>query len=107
VPITLDDRDQLIPLSEVPRLRIIPRRRGGKRLNYSTLWRWCMRGMHGVKLEIVRVGATPCTTKQALLDFFRALRPANDTNEIQAPRTARQQRRAAERAKKQLEEFGI
>ena len=70
--------DTYIPLRDVPKLRWIPRRRGGARLALPTLWRWSTRGVRGIRLRIVRIGSTPATTEQWLHEFFAALgEPAN------------------------------
>ncbi len=51
----------------------IPRRRRGKKLHVSTLFRWASRGCRGVKLETTRVGGTLCSSKDALQRFFDRL----------------------------------
>jgi len=68
------------PLTEVPlslteaaRLSCMPRRRGGKRPNVATLYRWTTIGCKGVILESVQVGGTRCTSTEALRRFFAAL----------------------------------
>jgi hypothetical protein len=57
--------------------KLIPPRRGAKRTNVSTLYRWAQRGLRGVKLETVQVGGTRMTTKEALSRFFNDLRAAD------------------------------
>lgn len=63
-----------IPLAQVAHLPCIPRRRGKTgRLHPSTVWRWALKGVRGVRLEVVRVGGTLCTSTQALQRFFDRL----------------------------------
>ena len=49
----------------------------GKRPHTSTLWRWCRRGLRGVRLEHVRVGNRVCTSAEALNRFVNALAAAD------------------------------
>jgi hypothetical protein len=62
--------DPLVTLTEashwLPRI-------DGRKIAVATLWRWCRRGVRGVHLEYVRVGRRICTTRKALLHFFRIL----------------------------------
>jgi hypothetical protein len=51
----------------------LPRRRGGKRVNVATLYRWASHGCRGVKLETIQIGGTRCTSVEALQRFFEAL----------------------------------
>jgi hypothetical protein len=66
--------DDLITLREAAAL--LPRRRGRKRPHFSTLWRWALRGVRGVKLETVSVGDTLCTSPAALEEFLRRVTEA-------------------------------
>jgi len=51
----------------------LPHRRGGKPTHASTLFRWATDGLRGEKLEVVQVGGTKCTSKEALTRFFTRL----------------------------------
>lgn len=51
----------------------LPRRRRGKPTHVSTLHRWATRGLRGVRLEVLRVGGTTCTSREALQRFFTRL----------------------------------
>jgi hypothetical protein len=104
---TIDLTEPLIPLTQVPRLSFIPRRRAGKKLNAATAFRWASSGIRGVRLEVVRFGGTLCTTKAALLAFFRSLATTNHGVPSPMPRTPRQQQRGCDRATKELEKIGI
>lgn len=44
----------------------------GHRPDRSSLYRWCMRGVKGVKLDHVRIGNRVVTSRQALTRFFDA-----------------------------------
>jgi hypothetical protein len=48
-------------------------RLNGKRVNTSTLWRWCRRGMRGVHLSYSKIGRTIVTTEESLTRFFTSL----------------------------------
>jgi hypothetical protein len=73
--------EKLVRLSDVPRLDWLPLKRAGRRLHLSTVYRWCQRGLRGVKLEMVQCGGTRCTTETALLRFFAALGPTERVND--------------------------
>ncbi|GMV25117.1 MAG: hypothetical protein AMXMBFR58_11480 [Phycisphaerae bacterium] len=51
----------------------LPTRRRGKPAHAATLFRWAAKGLNGIKLEVVQVGGTKCTSKEALQRFFRRL----------------------------------
>lgn len=56
-----------IPLREVP--NHLPQRRG-KKIHYSTVYRWAMKGTRGRKLESTMIGGIRYTTMEALERFF-------------------------------------
>jgi hypothetical protein len=62
--------ERTMPLAQAARR--LPRLRGGRRVAPSTLWRWASAGLRGVRLEVVRVGGTCCTSEEALRRFFDA-----------------------------------
>jgi hypothetical protein len=51
----------------------LPRRRGGRKTHISTLYRWATAGCRGVVLETIQIGATRCTSLEALQRFFERL----------------------------------
>ena len=51
----------------------LPRRRGGRKTHISTLYRWATSGCRGVILETIQIGATRCTSREALQRFFERL----------------------------------
>jgi hypothetical protein len=95
-----------IPLRDVPKLPWLRGVVAGRKLAFSTLFRWCTRGLHGVKLESIRIGGVLCTSEQALKRFFQAL-PADGgarTNATPALPVLRLNRRRADR---ELDAAGI
>jgi hypothetical protein len=48
-------------------------RNNGRRVHTSTLWRWCRKGCHGVRLHYVRVGRSIRVTETGLNHFFTEL----------------------------------
>lgn len=96
--------ERLIRLADVPRLKWLPRRRGGKRLNISTVFRWVQSGLNGAKLEVVRVGGAMATSEAALLRFFDQL---STEDEPVRTRTPHQRERQITRAEAELATAGI
>ncbi len=81
----------------------LPRRRSGKRPHVSTLFRWAQRGCRGVKLEVIRVGGTLCTSVESLQRFCDQLTHPH------APPAGSQPtpERAAEDAERELRDLGF
>ena len=48
------------------------------RPNVATIYRWMMQGVRGIKLESIVVGATRCTSIEAMQRFFDSLTAAAD-----------------------------
>ncbi len=63
--------ETLCSLSEAAKL--FPSKKGGKRISLSTIYRYASRGIHGEKLEVLYVGGTTCTSKEAVLRFIIAV----------------------------------
>ena len=100
--------DELIPLSCVPDLRWLPRRRRGAKLSYTCLWRWATKGVAGVVLPTVRVGGTPCTTESDLRHFFAEVAAAKrGETPVQTIRTPAHRAREIEAARQRLAQSGI
>lgn len=75
----IDISEDVRPLSDwAPRL---PRRRQGRPVNPATLYRWANQGLNGVRLEVIRIGGTTCTSKSALQAFFNALTAVENRND--------------------------
>jgi hypothetical protein len=75
----------------------------------STLWRWQIKGVLGVRLETVLVGGRRYTSVEALSRFVES------SNRVQEPpcgavprtRTAREREAAIRRAERELREMGV
>jgi hypothetical protein len=63
--------EEILPLSEAARR--LPRRRRGRQVAVSTLYRWATVGIRGIRLEVIQIGGTKCTSQQALERFFDQL----------------------------------
>ncbi|TWU27923.1 DUF1580 domain-containing protein [Novipirellula artificiosorum] len=57
--------EDVIPLKDVP--AELP-----NRVDVSSVWRWAMRGVGGIRLETVKVGGKKLTSRQAVTRFIRA-----------------------------------
>lgn len=95
-----------ISLLEAAALPQIPRRRSGKPIHVSCLYRWAQRGCRGIKLEILQVGGTTCTSLEALQRFFERLTAARN-GEPTPVRTSAARTRAITNAERELEQAGI
>ena len=58
--------ETLIPVGQVP-LKLPPRP-SGKSVHVTSVYRWINHGIHGVKLESLKVGGTTYTSIEALSD---------------------------------------
>lgn len=66
--------ERVVSLTDAAKL--CPRRRAGKQPHASCMYRWTTTGCRGVVLESVQVGATRCTSHEAMARFFAALTAA-------------------------------
>ncbi|QKK07485.1 MAG: DUF1580 domain-containing protein [Planctomycetota bacterium] len=73
-PPAISLEEQLLPLAQAAKL--LPGRRHGRPPAPSTLYRWACYGLSGVRLEVVQVGGTMCTSRAALERFFTRLAAA-------------------------------
>jgi hypothetical protein len=82
------------------------------RLNFTTVWRWVLRGVKApdgtrVRLEAARVGGCWLTSREALTRFSERLTPRLDgTTDSPSPLMPRQTRRAADDAGAESERRG-
>ena len=60
--------------------KLLPARRGGRPPHVSCLFRWAKHGLRGVKLEVLKVGGTTCTSRQELERFFARLTETEGAN---------------------------
>jgi hypothetical protein len=98
--------ETLVSLSQAARL--LPPGRRGRPVNLSTILRWIIDGVAGVRLEGLRVGGRWLTSKEALARFAERLTP--DLSTIPQRRTSRPpatRERAANRACAELAKEGI
>jgi hypothetical protein len=80
------------------------------KLAYPTFCTLAFRGVRGVHLRTVRVGACPATTRQWLFDFFAAVDKARRLGKgptAPLPRSTGQRRRSSERAGRELVKRGF
>lgn len=85
------------------------------RCHVATPYRWTSRGCRGVKLRYSQIGATRCTTREWLDEFFGRLTeastnqgdPRDSAQSAVTPRTAARSESAAERAGRELTRRGI
>jgi len=104
--------ENLLPLSEIPKLTWLPRRRGGKRPHQATIFRWVQKGVKAqdgaiVRLQAWRCGTTLCTTQKALRQFFDMLSDHDPMLAREMPRSPTARKRADSRAERDLEAAGI
>jgi len=98
--------EKLLSLSEAA--KSLPQRRAGKRPNVATLYRWTNEGVRGIRLEFLQVGATRCTSLEALQRFFDALTAQAQTRPIPPPpRPTAGRRRQIAAAERRLAAAGI
>lgn len=67
-------------LSLLAATAMIPSRRRGRKPAVSTLYRWALSGVRGVRLETIQVGGTRCTSVEAMQRFFDTLSVRNGVN---------------------------
>lgn len=91
--------ENVMPLSEAA--KTLP-----GRPSVSTVWRWCQRGVAGVKCESLVVGGKRCVSAESLQRFCERVTAAKE-GKRPPTRTARQRQRSIADAEKVLEEAGI
>lgn len=72
----------------------------------STIWRFAMKGVRGVRLETIVCGGRRYTSEEAILKFIAATTAAADGERVPMPPSP-QRRRQKEQAKAKLREAGI
>lgn len=106
-------REHRLTLSQAARR--VPPYADGKHVSPSTVWRWIVHGVRGVKLESYPIGRRLFTTAEAIERFSRRLREAHDqAHRVDADETATvlpgtdaQRERDIERAKRELRDAGV
>jgi hypothetical protein len=94
--------EQIISLTDAA--RILPARRGGKRVHVSCVYRWTKSGCRGVILESIQIGGTRCTTREALARFFDRL--THSQGDDPPLRTLAKRQKASEAAGEELGRMG-
>jgi len=86
----------------------------GRHPAICTLWRWCRKGLRGVRLEYIRIGRGIATSHQALNRFFNALAEMDqllsDSPPLKRswpPTTSKSRQHAIEDAERICKEAGI
>ena len=97
------DPNQETLLSLTKAAKGLPARRGGKRPHVSCLYRWTTAGCRGEILESIQVGATRCTSKEALARFFDRLTYSDGSPDTTSP----DRRKRAAAADRELEREGV
>jgi hypothetical protein len=92
--------EPLIPFSTAAR-EAIP----GGPVHVSTVWRWSLRGVRGVRLECIMRGGTRFTSRQAITRFLAATTAAASGQTVGARSASREAAIAA--AEKELAEVGL
>jgi len=76
------------------------------RPHVSTIWRWYRRGIRGIKLEIIRIGGRPYTSRQAIERFVERTTAAAEAPTVPCSST-RARARAISDAERDLARAGI
>jgi Protein of unknown function (DUF1580). len=100
----IPDTDHLLTLSAAA--REVPNRDSGRGVNVSTVWRWSLRGIRGVKLQTEMRGGIRFTSRESLQRFFAATTAAANGESVALGCTSRRHREI-EAAEKELAEAGI
>jgi hypothetical protein len=85
----------------------LPCRRKGARPNVATLYRWAQTGCRGIRLETLCVGATRCTSMEAMQRFFDALTAQAEPGAARPSTPSRQQRQRIQAAERRLARAGV
>lgn len=95
--------EQVIPLAAYA--REVPNREAGLGVNLSTVFRWSLKGLRGIKLETIVVGGIRMTSREAGQRFFeRITAVANGEAAPAVPSKKRESRMKA--AERELAEAG-
>ena len=93
-------QEHVLTLAETA--KILPRRRAGRKVHISTIYRWATRGLRGIRLETVQIGGTACTTREALQRFFDDLKRAVHAKPSTRPQRSRCRESGIEQAERLL-----
>jgi Protein of unknown function (DUF1580) len=101
-------KETLISAKEVS--KFFPPGRRGKRPHRSTIYRWCIDGVKGVRLESVVLPSGRATSKEAIGRFLEALTELKENqhpNSAPTAPTINERRREIEAANRKLDALGI
>lgn len=97
--LTLADATKILPKSN------------GKRPAVSTLWRWAVKGVSGIRLDTRKVGGRLFTSREALERFTTTLADvgadARTRNALPKPRNPKRRAREVAEAEKELAAAGL
>jgi hypothetical protein len=96
--------EELLTLAQAARLR--PPGRNGRPQHVSTVYRYALKGFRGVRLEVVRLGGSLYTSRQALQRFAERL-TATSVHGDPTRQSTTQRRQSREHAAKRLDQVGI
>ena len=91
--------ENVFPVNEAP--KHIP-----GRPSQASVWRWCLYGCGGIKLESILMGGRRLTSTEAIQRFADA-RTSQADGAPAPPRTSRQRQRGIDRAEAELAKAGI
>ena len=96
-------QEETFPLAEAA--KFVPKRHGRK-VHFSTLWRWQKIGVRGVRLEVVRIGGALCTSREAVQRFVERLSEGQQQSLSANTRTMNQRQRSTAKADAELAASG-
>lgn len=94
-----------VETEEILTLNQAARQIPGGAVSLCTMYRWRLKGVHGVKLECLRVGQEWRTSREAILRFIARLNPTTAAPPTPETPVVRSQR--ARSAMSELKEMGI
>jgi hypothetical protein len=95
------------PISLTEAANLLPRRRAGKKASPATIFRWASNGIRGIKLEVIKVGGTLCTSRERLQKFYEKLTLEAAGELVPPPVTSRSRRASVKRAERVLDKAGV
>ncbi len=95
------------PISLSDAAKLLPSRRAGKKTHPSTLYRWATHGYKDIRLEVIRIGATLCTSQEALQRFYERTTEADPCLRNMERGTKSINEKQHRDTERQLDEFGL
>jgi len=89
--------EELAPLAKASNLWV------PTRPHVATIWRWATRGIRGVKLDIVRIGGSTCTSREAVGRFLSAI----NGRDVLPSDTSKRREAEISRAERELASAGV